>query len=108
MQTIENTLERQTKAVEVSFLKRTKWPKSNSRMLTFPVDELVDRCMDSWSNITDEKSSAYALPSEQLMKRFCELDESDASQDAWDRFYDECGGSFPLCRWTSWPLCSSI
>lgn len=86
MQTIENTLERQSKAVEVSFLKRTKWPKSNSRMLTFPVDELVDRCMDSWSNITDEKSSAYALPSEQLMKRFCELDESDASQDAWDRF----------------------
>jgi hypothetical protein len=89
MQTIENVAKPKTKAVEVSFLKKTKWAGTDSRMLTFPVRELADHCMDSWFNITDEKSACYALPSERLMKRFRELAESDASQDAWDGFYDE-------------------
>lgn len=89
MQTTENVAKPKTKAVTVSFLKKTKWTGTDTRMLTFPVGELVDRCMDSWFNIADKDSACYSLPSERLMKRFLELDESDAGLDVWDGFYDE-------------------
>lgn len=89
MQTTENIAKLKTKAVTVSFLKKTKWAGTDTRMLTFPAGELSDRCMDSWFSITDEKTACYSLPSDRLMKRFRELAESDASQDVWDGFYDE-------------------
>lgn len=40
---IDTTIE--TKAVEVSFLKKTKWAGTGTRMLALPVRELSDRCV---------------------------------------------------------------
>lgn len=45
-------MEHKTKAVEVSFLKKTKWTGTATRMLTFPVGELADRCLNAWLDIT--------------------------------------------------------
>lgn len=47
-------------------------------MLTFPVGELADRCLNAWLDITDEGFSHAILPSTQLAERFSTLMESDA------------------------------
>ena len=77
-----------TKAVEVSFLKKTKWTGTNTRMLTFPVSELVDRCMNAWLDVSDESFARATLPTKQLSDQFSALTESDAGQTAWDGFYE--------------------
>lgn len=77
-----------TKAVEVSFLKKTKWAGTGTRMLAFPVSELAGRCMDSWLDIADEDFSRSALPTTQLSDQFLALTESQADQAAWDGFYE--------------------
>ena len=87
-------MEHKTKAVEVSFLKKTKWTGTATRMLTFPVGELADRCLDAWLDITDEGFSHAILPSAQLAERFSTLMESDADQAAWDEFYKTVGEEF--------------
>jgi hypothetical protein len=87
-------MEHKTKAVEVSFLKKTKWTGTATRMLTFPVGELADRCLNAWLDITDEGFSHAILPSTQLAERFSTLMESDADQAAWDEFYKAVGEEF--------------
>lgn len=87
-------MEHKTKAVEVSFLKKTKWTGTATRMLTFPVVELDDRCLNAWLDITDEGFSHAILPSAQLAERFSTLMESDADQAAWDEFYKAVGEEF--------------
>lgn len=87
-------MEHKTKAVEVSFLKKTKWTGTATRMLTFPVGELADRCLNAWLDITDESFSHAILPSTQLAERFSMLMESDADQAAWDEFYKAVGEEF--------------
>lgn len=87
-------MEHKTKAVEVSFLKKTKWTGTATRMLTFPVGELADRCLNAWLDITDESFSHAILPSTQLAERFSALMESDADQAAWDEFYKAVGEEF--------------
>ena len=47
-------MEHKTKAVEVSFLKNQKWTGTATRMLTFPVGELADRCLNAWLDITGQ------------------------------------------------------
>lgn len=63
-------------------------------MLTFPVGELADRCLNAWLDITDEGFSHAILPSTQLAERFSTLMESDADQTAWDEFYKAVGEEF--------------
>lgn len=87
-------MKHKTKAVEVSFLKKTKWTGTATRMLTFPVVELADRCLNAWLDITDESFSHAILPSAQLAERFSTLMESDADQAAWDEFYKAVGEEF--------------
>lgn len=87
-------MEHKTKAVEVSFLKKTKWTGTATRMLTFPVVELADRCLNAWLDITDEGFSHAILPSAQLAERFSALMESDADQAVWDEFYKAVGEEF--------------
>lgn len=87
-------MEHKTNAVEVSFLKKTKWTGTTTRMLTFPVGELADRCLNTWLDITDESFSHATLPSTQLAERFSTLVESDADQAAWDEFYKAVGEEF--------------
>lgn len=87
-------MEHKTKAVEVSFLKKTKWTGTATRMLTFPVVELADRCLNAWLDITDEGFSHAILPSAQLAERFSTLMESDADQAVWDEFYKAVGEEF--------------
>lgn len=87
-------MEHKTKAVEVSFLKKTKWTGTTTRTLTFPVSELADRCLNAWLDITDESFSHATLPSTQLAERFSALMESDADQAAWDEFYKTVGEEF--------------
>lgn len=87
-------MEHKTKAVEVSFLKKTKWTGTATRMLTFPVGELADRCLNAWLDITDEGFSHAIPPSTQLAERFSTLMESDADQAAWDEFYKTVGEEF--------------
>lgn len=83
---IDTTIE--TKAVEVSFLKKTKWAGTGTRMLAFPVRELSDRCMAAWLDITDVDFSASMLPTKQLADQFSTLIERDADQTAWNGFYE--------------------
>lgn len=83
---IDTTIE--TKAVEVSFLKKTKWAGTGTRMLAFPVRELSDRCVAAWLDITDVNFAAAMLPTKQLTDQFSTLIESDADQTAWDGFYE--------------------
>lgn len=87
-------MEHKTKAVEVSFLKKTKWTGTTTRMLTFPVGELADRCLNAWLDITDESFSRAILPSTQLAERFSKLMKSDADQASWDEFYKAVGEEF--------------
>lgn len=87
-------MEHKTNAVEVSFLKKTKWTGTSTRTLTFPVGELADRCLNAWLDITDESFSHTTLPSTQLAERFSTLMESDADQAAWDEFYKAVGEEF--------------
>lgn len=87
-------MEHKTNAVEVSFLKKTKWTGTTTRTLTFPVGELADRCLNAWLDITDESFSHATLPSTQLAERFSTLMESDADQAAWDEFYKAVGEEF--------------
>ena len=87
-------MEHKTKAVEVSFLKNQKWTGTATRMLTFPVGELADRCLNAWLDITDEGFSHAILPSAQLAEQFSTLMESDANQAAWDEFYKAVGEEF--------------
>ena len=83
-----------TQAVEVSFLKKTKWTGTNTRMLTFPISELVDRCVNAWLDISDESFARATLPTKQLSDQFSKLTESDAGQTAWDGFYEAVRGEF--------------
>lgn len=83
---IDTTIE--TKAVEVSFLKKTKWAGTGTRMLAFPVRELPDRCMAAWLDITDVDFAASMLPTKQLADQFSTLIERDADQTAWNGFYE--------------------
>lgn len=87
-------MEHKTNAVEVSFLKKTKWTGTTTRTLTFPVGELADRCLNAWLDITDESFSHATLPSTQLTERFSTLMKSDADQAAWDEFYKAVGEEF--------------
>ena len=82
-------MEHKTNAVEVSFLKKTKWTGTTTRTLTFPVGELADRCLNAWLDITDESFSHATLPSTQLTERFSTLMKSDADQAAWLLFSDK-------------------
>ena len=83
-----------TQAVEVSFLKKTKWTGTNTRMLTFPISELVDRCVNAWLDISDESFARATLPTKQLSDQFSTLTESDAGQTVWDGFYEAVRGEF--------------
>ena len=83
-----------TQAAEVSFLKKTKWAGASTRMLTFPVSELLDRCMNAWLDISDESFARATLPTKQLSDQFSTLTESDADQTAWDEFYEAVRGEF--------------
>lgn len=87
-------MEHKTKAVEVSFLKKTKWTGTTTRTLTFPVNELADRCLNAWLDITDESLSHSTLPSTQLAERFSTLMESGADQAAWDEFHKAVNEEF--------------
>ena len=63
-------------------------------MLTFPVNELLDRCMNAWLDISDESFARATLPTKQLSDQFSALTESDADQTAWDGFYEAVCGEF--------------
>ena len=100
-------MEHKTKAVEVSFLKNQKWTGTATRMLTFPVGELADRCLNAWLDITDEGFSHAILPSTQLAERFSTLMESDADQAVGTNSIKPWARSSPACRRTSLPRFSS-
>ena len=75
-------------AQEISFLKKTKWAKTDSRTLTIPVEKLADECLDSWFDIEDPTFAEATLPTTDLQNRFYDLSESDdATQNDWDALY---------------------
>lgn len=77
-------------AREISFLKKTKWAKTDSRTLTIPVEKLADECLDSWFDIEDPTFAEATLPATDLQNRFHDLSESDdATQNDWDTLHDD-------------------
>lgn len=58
-------------AESVSILRSKPWKAgARSRMLTIPVEQLTDRCVDAWKRIDDPQYALQMLPTEELQQRF--------------------------------------
>ena len=76
-------------AQAISFIKRTAWKGTGSKILTIPVKKLADECLTAWFDIDDPSFAQATLPSTILQTRYHDLSESDdATQDDWDTFHD--------------------